>query len=102
MKDVVRKHNLEPHIMLNTEVVEAEWVEPAQAYTLIIQNGKGIRSTLTANIVISAAGVLHMPRMPNVPGIDTFKGNLFHSSRWDSSVGLVGKRVAVIGNGSTG
>jgi 4-hydroxyacetophenone monooxygenase len=102
MKDIVRKHDLEPYIRLNTEVVEAEWVESAQAYLLMIQNEKGIRSTLTANIIISATGVLHVPRMPNIPGKETFKGKLFHSSRWDTSVDLVGKRVAVIGNGSTG
>jgi cation diffusion facilitator CzcD-associated flavoprotein CzcO len=102
MEDVVQKHDLEPYIVLNTEVVEAEWVESAQAYRVMLQNDKGIRSTVAANIVISAAGVLHIPRLPNIPGIDTFKGNLFHSSRWDASVDLVGKRVAVIGNGSTG
>jgi 4-hydroxyacetophenone monooxygenase len=102
MKDIVRNHGLEPCIVLNTEVVEAKWVESAQAYLLTIQNEKGIRSTRVANIVISAVGVLHIPRMPNIPGIETFKGRLFHSSQWDSSVDLVGKRVAVIGNGSTG
>jgi len=102
MKDVVRKHKLEPYIVLNTEVVDAKWVESAQTYILMIQNDKGIRSAITANVVISATGVLHIPRMPNIPGIGTFKGNMFHSSRWDSSVDLVGKRVAVIGNGGTG
>jgi 4-hydroxyacetophenone monooxygenase len=102
MEDVVQKHDLEPYIVLNTEVVEAEWVESAQAYRVMLQNDKGIRSTVAANIVISAAGVLHIPRFPNIPGIDTFKGKLFHSSQWDASVDLVGKRVAVIGNGSTG
>lgn len=88
--------------MLNTEVVEAEWVQSAQAYLLMIQDDKGIRSTLMANIVISATGVLHIPRMPIIPGIESFKGKLFHSSRWDASADFVRKRVAVIGNGSTG
>ena len=102
MEEVVRKHDIKPHIVLNTEVVEAEWVESVQAYRVMTQSDKGIRSTLMANIVISALGVLHIPRMPSIAGIETFKGNLFHSSRWDTSVDLVGKRIAVIGNGSTG
>jgi cation diffusion facilitator CzcD-associated flavoprotein CzcO len=101
LKDVVRNHHLEPYISLNTEVIEAEWLESAQAYKVKTQNDKGIRSTLMASIVISATGVLHVPRMPNIPGIGTFKGKIFHSARWDTSADLVGKRVAVIGNGST-
>ena len=102
MKDVVRKHNLEPYIHLNTEVIEAEWVESAQAYRVVTQDSKGLCSTFMANIIISATGVLHVPRMPNIPGIETFKGKLFHPARWDPSANLVGKRVALIGNGSTG
>jgi len=52
--------------------------------------------------VIAASGVLHHPRIPEIPGMDAFKGRLFHSARWDHSVPLDGKRIAVIGNGSTG
>jgi thioredoxin reductase len=102
MKDVVRKHHLEPYIRLSTQVVQAEWLEPVQAYKVVIQDHKGLRSTLMANVIISATGVLHIPRMPDIPGIGTFKGKVFHTSQWDASADLVGKRVAVIGNGSTG
>ena len=55
-----------------------------------------------ADIVIAATGVLHHPRLPAIDGIDSFRGALFHSARWDHSVTLEGKRVGVIGNGSTG
>lgn len=102
IKDIVRKHDLEPYIRLNTEVIEAEWVESAQAYRVMTQDNQGLCSTLMANIIISATGVLHVPRMPKIPGIETFKGKLFHSAQWNSSADLVGKRVALIGNGSTG
>lgn len=55
-----------------------------------------------ADIVIGATGVLHRPKIPAIPGAADFEGHLFHSARWDHSVPLQGKRIGVIGNGSTG
>ncbi|MEP1593580.1 MAG: NAD(P)/FAD-dependent oxidoreductase [Halieaceae bacterium] len=55
-----------------------------------------------ADILIAATGVLHKPKYPSIEGIENFKGSCFHSARWDHSVELAGKRVGVIGNGSTG
>ena len=54
-----------------------------------------------ADFVIAATGVLHHPSYPNIEGTHSFAGPLFHSSRWDHSVGIAGKRVAVIGTGSS-
>ncbi|HAN26447.1 MAG TPA: NAD(P)/FAD-dependent oxidoreductase, partial [Haliea salexigens] len=58
--------------------------------------------TDVADILIAATGVLHQPNYPEIPGAESFQGALFHSARWDHSVGLEGKRIGVIGNGSTG
>jgi cation diffusion facilitator CzcD-associated flavoprotein CzcO len=55
-----------------------------------------------ADIIIAATGVLHHPSMPDIQGMADFQGHLFHSSRWDHSIPLQDKRIAVIGNGSTG
>lgn len=55
-----------------------------------------------ADVLIAATGVLHKPRFPDIAGVDSFRGALFHSARWDHDVALDGKRVGVIGNGSTG
>jgi len=62
------------------------------------------RSGLTdvADVLIAATGVLHHPRMPEIPGAEAFGGALFHSARWDHAIDVADKRVAVIGNGSTG
>jgi cation diffusion facilitator CzcD-associated flavoprotein CzcO len=54
-----------------------------------------------AEIIIAATGVLHHPSIPDFPGADTFGGNAFHSARWDPNVSLSGKRVGVIGTGSS-
>lgn len=55
-----------------------------------------------ADIVIAATGVLHVPNYPDIEGIDDFEGDIFHSARWDHRAALDGRRVAVIGSGSTG
>ncbi|KAG7096480.1 hypothetical protein E1B28_003911 [Marasmius oreades] len=54
-----------------------------------------------ADILISALGILEVIRCPDIPGLDTFKGNIFHSGAWDHTVELKGKRVGVIGNGAS-
>lgn len=60
---------------------------------------KGTRDT--ADVVIAATGVLHHPRIPHLPGLESFDGAFFHSARWDHSVPLDGRRVGVLGTGST-
>ncbi len=55
-----------------------------------------------ADVVIAATGVLHHANVPDIAGLKDFSGPVFHSARWDHSVALEGKRVGVIGNGSTG
>lgn len=62
--------------------------------------GTGLRCR--ADVVIAASGVLHHPRVPEFPGMDDFDGALMHSARWDERVKLDGRRIGVVGNGSTG
>lgn len=57
--------------------------------------------TDTADVVVAATGVLHHPSYPDIEGLDDFEGALFHSAAWDHSVALEGKRVGVIGTGSS-
>ena len=51
--------------------------------------------------MIAATGVLHHPRYPDIEGLDSFAGAMFHSSRWDHGVAIDGARVGIIGTGST-
>lgn len=53
------------------------------------------------DVVIAATGVLHHPRYPDIEGLESFAGAVFHSSRWDHSVSIDGARVGIIGTGST-
>lgn len=64
-----------------------------------IEGTGGVRDV--ADIVIAATGVLHHPSYPDIVGLDTFGGSMFHSSRWDHGVELAGRRVGVVGTGSS-
>ncbi len=64
-----------------------------------LETAKGHRDTV--DIVLAATGVLHHPRMPEIEGLDTFAGPCFHSARWDHGVSLEGRRVGIVGTGSS-
>ena len=58
-------------------------------------------ATVTADILVTGAGGLSEPKLPEIEGIDSFEGEIFHSARWNHDVDLTGKRVAVIGTGAS-
>ena len=94
---VARKYGLMPHIRFNTEVTEARFDEEAGLWRIRTASGEEI----AANVLISGVGQLNRPAYPKIDGLDAFKGAQFHSARWDHSVDLTGKNVAVIGNGAS-
>jgi cation diffusion facilitator CzcD-associated flavoprotein CzcO len=93
---VARRYGVVPHIEFGREVVGARH----QDGRWLIRTADGREAT--ADFLISACGVLHHPRMPDIAGLETFAGAAFHSARWDHSVPLRGRRIGVVGNGSTG
>ncbi|KAF8133737.1 hypothetical protein EV363DRAFT_1430286 [Boletus edulis] len=99
-----RNMALYPHLVFDTKVISAEWNDDQSSYAIIAEEVlTGKRITDTAQIVISAVGILEIPRIPyEIPGIETFKGISFHSAAWPRGLDLRHKRVAVIGNASSG
>lgn len=93
---VVETHALEQHLRLDTEVTGARYDDGRWQ----VETADGSRRD--ADFVIAATGVLHHPNVPDIKGLGDFEGSMFHTARWDHDVALRGKRVAVIGNGSTG
>jgi cation diffusion facilitator CzcD-associated flavoprotein CzcO len=77
-------------------MLEAHWDSQAQHWRVSTDAGD-----LTATTLVSGAGGLSEPRLPDIEGIESFAGQTFHSARWDDSVDLAGKRVAVIGTGAS-
>lgn len=92
---VAEKYGLTKHFRFNSEIVRAAYRE--RRWHLAVQDG----TTDTVDFVIAATGVLHHPAYPDIAGLKDFEGPCFHSARWDHSVALEGKRVGIIGTGST-
>jgi cation diffusion facilitator CzcD-associated flavoprotein CzcO len=93
---VARQYRVDALIRFNEEVISC--VYDSGQWHLRTKNG----GEDTADFLIGATGVLHHPSYPDIKGLDSFKGALFHSARWDHSVPLDGQRIGVIGTGSTG
>jgi cation diffusion facilitator CzcD-associated flavoprotein CzcO len=93
----VEKYRLGPHIRFNTSVQEARLDEAEGRWILSLDNG----DTLACRFLVSGLGQLNRPFIPEFPGRERFAGPAFHSARWDHSVDLSGKRVAVIGNAAS-
>ena len=97
LEEVVDTFDLRPHLRLETAVTRAEWDDTTHSYTVSLADGE----TFTSQVVISAVGLLNVARYPDWPGLEDFKGPKFHTSRWEQQHDLEGKRVALVGTGST-
>lgn len=93
---VARKFQLYDRIELRTEVKEARWIDGRWR----VRTSRGEQTDY--DFIITAAGGLVHTLKPEIPGLDSFEGAAFHSAEWDHSVTLEGRRIAVIGTGSTG
>jgi cation diffusion facilitator CzcD-associated flavoprotein CzcO len=91
------RHGLLPHIRYGAEVVAARYDEARGLWRVELAGG----DTVEAQFLVTAVGQLHRPATPALPGREDFAGRQFHSARWDHSVDLAGKRVAVIGNAAS-
>lgn len=89
------------HIRFGTEVIAAEWDDDQRRWRVRVRTRDGAEDTLEVEALISAVGQLNRPSLPDIPGRDRFAGPAFHSARWDHTVELAGKRVAVIGTGAS-
>ncbi|WP_073693712.1 NAD(P)/FAD-dependent oxidoreductase [Mycobacterium sp. ST-F2] len=92
----VDKYGLRDRIRFGTEVTGAEYDDAADLWRVHTSAG-----TVTARFLINGSGVLTVPKPPDIEGVAEFAGTTLHTARWDSSVDLRGKRVAVIGTGAS-
>lgn len=95
--EIVEKQELRDYLTFGTSVTELLWQEESKQWRVSLSNGE----VLQADFVISAVGLLNVPRYPNWPGYGDFKGIKVHTASWDESIDLKGKRVAVVGVGSS-
>jgi cation diffusion facilitator CzcD-associated flavoprotein CzcO len=96
---VADKFDLRRDFTFNCRITAAQWHEATRTWTVTAENGM----TASARFLITAVGPLSAPTLPNLPGLDTFAGESFHTANWPHHpVSFAGKRVAVIGTGATG
>jgi 4-hydroxyacetophenone monooxygenase len=92
---------LREQIRFGTEVTEAVFDEEAGTWTLSLRGPGGEAEAFEANVLVSGMGQLNRPKMPEIEGMDRFRGAAFHSAQWDPDVKLDDKRVAIIGTGAS-
>ncbi|MBJ8339118.1 NAD(P)/FAD-dependent oxidoreductase [Antrihabitans sp. YC3-6] len=93
----VAKYGLAQFFRFETTVVTADWDGRGGLWRLVTSTG----DELTARHLVNASGVLTRPNTPDIRGVDDFAGHTMHTARWDHSLDLRGKRVAVIGTGAS-
>lgn len=100
--DVSRDFDLRRHVRFGTTVVAADYDEAQGLWSLRLKHAGRGEETITCNAVISAVGQLNRPKLPDIPGVEAFRGLAVHSATWPrEGVDLAGKRVAVIGSGAS-
>jgi len=98
---VADEFGLRSDIAFNTEVQSLRWIEAESMWEIRVKGPEGER-TMRSNAVISGVGFLNRPNIPDIEGMDEFKGECWHTARWPDNADLKGKRIAVIGTGCTG
>lgn len=99
IEHVADRFALREHVRLRTRVTAAVYDEPAARWRITTDRGE----VVSARYAIMATGCLSVPKMVEVPGIETFRGRSFHTGTWpEQEVDFTGRRVAVIGTGSSG
>jgi 4-hydroxyacetophenone monooxygenase len=101
IRSTTDKFGIRDAIRFGVEVTSAVFNETTSRWTVSLCAADGKTEIIETNALISAVGQLNRPAMPDIPGITTFQGPLFHTAEWDSSVDLTGKRVAMIGTGAS-
>jgi cyclohexanone monooxygenase len=98
LQHVVERHDLARDITLNTEVTGAAFDETTDLWTVSTSDGE----TVTCRYLVNALGLLAKSNIPDIPGRESFAGRMVHTNAWPADLDISGKRVGVIGTGSTG
>src|SRR5947209_15430790 len=94
LEHVAREHGLLGRVRADTKVIDARWNDDTGRWVLKTSDGDH-----TADVLITACGQLSTPKLPEIPGMDSFAGPSFHTAEWHDDVELAGRRVAIIGTG---
>lgn len=100
LRRVALRHKIPERLRLQTEWKGARWSEKTSRWLVTLEDLQtGTTFVHEAKILISAVGGYTNPKYPSLPGIETFKGPVVHTAKWDQDYDLHGRRVVVVGNG---
>jgi 4-hydroxyacetophenone monooxygenase len=88
------------HIRFRTEVTGAQWDEEGPCWHVAVRTPDGTE-TLAADHLVAAIGPFGRAKIPDIPGADSFRGPIFHTTRWPTDLDLTGRRVALVGTGAS-
>ncbi|TGK07528.1 NAD(P)/FAD-dependent oxidoreductase [Leptospira semungkisensis] len=97
LQHCAKKYDIIPHIQFQTEIESANWDENSGVWKIRTTKNESFEY----NIFISAVGQLNRPALPELKGLETFSGKIFHSANWDPSYNFAGKNVAAVGTGAS-
>lgn len=101
IKRTTKKYDLDRHVQLQSKVIETSWDDDEAVWRIKVQKKDGTVFEDYAHVLINGAGILNKWKWPDIEGLNDFKGDLFHTAKWDHSVDLKDKRILLIGNGSS-
>ena len=101
LNHVVRRHDLRKHMRFHTQMISADWSDDEESWTISVDGKRGPQK-VKSTYLITGLGLLSKQNFPDIPGIDDFQGEKHHTAKWPKDLDLSGKKVAVIGCGSTG
>ncbi|HEX8084198.1 MAG TPA: NAD(P)/FAD-dependent oxidoreductase [Solirubrobacteraceae bacterium] len=96
LRGVAEREGILPHVRLESEVTETAWEDDAQRWRIVAGGEE-----LHADVLVVSAGPLSEPKIPRLPGMESFGGATWHSASWDHDFPLAGARVAVVGTGAS-
>ena len=89
------------HVRFETTLVSATWDEHERCWRSILRRADGSSIEHRSRVLVSALGLLNVPRVPEIAGAETYAGTMFHSARWPDHLDLTDRHVAVVGTGAT-
>jgi cation diffusion facilitator CzcD-associated flavoprotein CzcO len=97
LRECAKRYGVLGRVRFHTALREAVWDAARGLWNVTTQDGERIHT----RVLISGMGALHVPRYPDLPGLERFRGPAFHSAAWDAGVALEGRNIAVIGTGAS-
>ncbi|WP_374599281.1 flavin-containing monooxygenase [Sphingosinicella sp.] len=95
------EYGLHDRVSFEATVEKAEWIESENRWKVSVTDKDGRTEQHYADLVFSAVGILNIPLVPKIPGLESFAGRVVHTSDWPEDLDVTGKRVAVVGNGAS-